>query len=156
MLDIGWTELIMIAVIAVVVIGPKDLPKAMADLAGWVKKLRGLATDFRGQVNDMVKGTELEEVAKAAKGLNRYNVTRQLTNTVDPQGQIKKALEETRQAANARPAAAAAAATAASSSGLVEAAEPAADAGPAPESGAVVAANPTAVRAMSGEPATRD
>lgn len=154
MLDIGWTELMMIAVIAVVVIGPKDLPKAMADLAGWVKKLRGLATDFRGQVNDMVKGTELEEVAKAAKGLNRYNVSRQLTNTVDPQGQIKKALEETRQAANARPAAAAGA-TAASSSGMVEAAAPA-DAGPAPESGAAVAANPTAVRAMSGEPAARD
>jgi sec-independent protein translocase protein TatB len=144
MFDIGWTEIMLIGVVAVVVIGPKDLPKAMADLAGWVKKLRGLATDFRGQVNDMVKGTELEEVTKAAKGLNRYNVQRQLTSTIDPQGQIKKALEETRQAANARPEAAAVP-TIASSSGMVEAGSA--------DSGAALAANPTAVQAMSGVPA---
>ena len=127
----------------------------MADLAGWVKKLRGLATDFRGQVNDMVKGTELEEVAKAAKGLNRYNVTRQLSNTIDPQGQIKKALEETRQAANAKPALPAPQAIAASSSGIVEAGDVAPNAG-GTDPGAAVAENPTAVRAMSGEPAARD
>jgi sec-independent protein translocase protein TatB len=156
----------VIAIVAVVVIGPKDLPKAMADLAGWIRKLRGLATDFRGQVNDMVKGTELEEVAKAAKGLNRYNVTRQFGNTIDPQGQIRKALEETRAAANARvaiPAATPATPPVASSSGLVEAGQPAADAAPAlaveaveRESGAAIAANPAAVRAMTGEPAGRD
>ena len=102
MLDFGWTELLMIGVVAVVVIGPKDLPKAMSSLADWVRKLRGLARDFQGQVDDMVKGTELEDVKKAAQGLNKYNVKRQISSVVDPKGQMKKALEETRSAANAR------------------------------------------------------
>jgi sec-independent protein translocase protein TatB len=102
MLDLGWTEILMIGVIAVVVIGPKDLPKAMHAMAQWMRKLRGMARDFQGQVDDMVKGTELEEVKKAAQGLNRYSVKRQISNVVDPKGQMKKALEETRRAANER------------------------------------------------------
>lgn len=146
MLDFGWTELLLIAVVAVVVIGPKDLPKAMAGLADWIRKLRSMASDFQGQVDDMVKGTELEDVRKAAQGLNRYNVKRQLTNTIDPKGQMKKALEETRQAVNARvDAPSPSATTIASSSEMTEAPPPAGDAGPA------LLTNEPAVRAVAGE-----
>lgn len=157
MLDFGWTELLMIGVVAVIVIGPKDLPKAMADLAGWVRKLRGMASDFQGQVNDMVKGTELEEVQKAARGLNQYNVKRQISKTVDPKGQMKKALEETRQAANAKIDAPEQASTdakpaLASASGMVEAQPENAIGGG--DSGAALASNTAAVKAMSGESAT--
>lgn len=102
MLDLGWTEILMIGIVAVVIIGPKDLPKAMHSVAEWMRKLRGMARDFQGQVDDMVKGTELEEVKKAAQGLNRYNIKRQISNVVDPKGQMKKALAETRQAVNQR------------------------------------------------------
>lgn len=146
MLDFGWTELLLIAVVAVVVIGPKDLPKAMAGLADWIRKLRSMASDFQGQVDDMVKGTELEDVRKAAQGLNRYNVKRQLTNTIDPKGQMKKALEETRQAVNARVDAPTPSATSlASSSEMTEAPPYAGDAGPA------LLTNEPAVRAVAAE-----
>ena len=148
MLDFGWTELLLIAIVAVVVIGPKDLPKAMAGLADWIRKLRGMASDFQGQVDDMVKGTELEDVKKAAQGLNRYNVKRQLTNAIDPKGQMKKALDETRQAVNARvdvPAP-----TLASSADMVEATTDVAV--PGAEPGPAMIANQPAVRAIGGDP----
>ena len=154
MLDFGWTELLMIGVVAVVIIGPKDLPKAMSGLADWVRKLRGLARDFQGQVDDMVKGTELEDVKKAAQGLNRYNVKRQISNVVDPKGQMRKALDETRNAANARlketrqiAADATAADTGKAAGALGDSATPSIGGG---ESGSALADDPVAVSTMGG------
>jgi len=53
MLNIGWTELLMIAVVAIVVIGPKDLPRAMRFIGQWIGKMKHMASDFQGQFNEV-------------------------------------------------------------------------------------------------------
>lgn len=64
MFDIGSTELLMVAVVALVVIGPKDLPKAMRVVGHWVGKARGLARQLRSGFDDIVRESELAELEK--------------------------------------------------------------------------------------------
>jgi sec-independent protein translocase protein TatB len=64
MFDIAPTELMLVAVIALVVIGPKDLPKAMRFVGNWMGKARGMARHFRAGLDTMVREAELEELEK--------------------------------------------------------------------------------------------
>ncbi|TXC68718.1 twin-arginine translocase subunit TatB [Sphingorhabdus soli] len=64
MFDIGSTELLMVAVVALVVIGPKDLPKAMRVVGHWVGKARGFARQMRAGFDDIVRESELAELEK--------------------------------------------------------------------------------------------
>ncbi|MEQ9638947.1 MAG: Sec-independent protein translocase protein TatB [Alphaproteobacteria bacterium] len=66
MLDIGWTEMLVIAVVAVVVIGPKELPRALRTAGQLLGKARGLARDFQRHVDDMVRESELDELRQKA------------------------------------------------------------------------------------------
>ncbi len=64
MLDIGYTELLLIAVVALVVIGPKDLPRVLRQVGQWVAKARGMARHVRSGFDTMVREAELEEMQK--------------------------------------------------------------------------------------------
>ena len=64
MFDIAPTELLMVAVIALVVIGPKDLPRAMRFVGKWMAKARGMARHFRSGLDTMMRESELEDLEK--------------------------------------------------------------------------------------------
>jgi len=64
MFDIAPTELLLVAVVALVVIGPKDLPRAMRFVGQWVAKARGVARHFRTGIDEMIRQSELEEMEK--------------------------------------------------------------------------------------------
>ena len=64
MLDVAPTELLLVAVVALVVIGPKDLPRAMRFVGQWVAKARGVARHFRSGLDEMIRQSELEEMEK--------------------------------------------------------------------------------------------
>lgn len=64
MFDVAPTELLLCAVIALVVIGPKDLPKAMRFVGHWVGKARGMAKHFRAGIDTMMRESEMEEMEK--------------------------------------------------------------------------------------------
>lgn len=70
MLDIGSTELLMIVIVAIVVIGPKDLPRALYKLGQIVGKAKDVARHFRTGVDAMVREVELEEMEKKWKADN--------------------------------------------------------------------------------------
>lgn len=64
MFDVAPTEFLLVAVIALVVIGPKDLPKVMRVVGQWVAKARGVAAQFRTGFDAMVRESELAEMEK--------------------------------------------------------------------------------------------
>jgi sec-independent protein translocase protein TatB len=70
MFDIAPTELLLVAVVALLVIGPKDLPKAMRVVGYWVGKARGAARQFRSGFDAMVREAELAELEKKWKEEN--------------------------------------------------------------------------------------
>ena len=69
MFDIGWSELLVIAVVAIVVVGPKELPKLMRSFGFYAGKLRRAAADFRRQFDDAMREAELEEVKQAIESV---------------------------------------------------------------------------------------
>lgn len=70
MFDVAPTELLLLAVVALVVIGPKDLPKAMRVVGKFMGKARGMARHFRSGFDTMMREAELEEMEKKWKAEN--------------------------------------------------------------------------------------
>jgi|SRR6185369_7847569 sec-independent protein translocase protein TatB len=64
MLDIAPSELLLVALVALVVIGPKDLPRVMRTVGHWVGRARGMARHFRAGFDEMVRQSELEEMER--------------------------------------------------------------------------------------------
>lgn len=93
MFDIAWSELMVIAVIALVVIGPKDLPKAIFTLGKWVRKARGVAREFQTHIDDMMRETELDELRKEALKTRDLNIKKMMEDTIDPKGEVGKAFD---------------------------------------------------------------
>ena len=62
MFDIAWSELLVIMVVALVVIGPKDLPRALKVAGNWVRRARGIAAQFQGTVDAMVREADIQDV----------------------------------------------------------------------------------------------
>ena len=70
MFDIAPTEFLLVVVVALVVIGPKDLPKAMRFVGKWMGKARGMARHFRAGMDTMMREAELEDLEKQWKAQN--------------------------------------------------------------------------------------
>mgnify|MGYP001269127515 CR=1 FL=1 len=68
MFDIGWQEIFILAVIALIVIGPKDLPGAVRTITRGLRKARSLARDLREGMDDVVREAEMEDLTKTLSG----------------------------------------------------------------------------------------
>ncbi len=69
MFDIGWSELLVIAVVAIIVVGPKDLPRLMRTFGHYAGKLRRMAAEFQLQFEEAMREAEVEEVRKAMESV---------------------------------------------------------------------------------------
>ncbi|MCB1386128.1 MAG: twin-arginine translocase subunit TatB [Nitratireductor sp.] len=68
MFDIGWSEMLVVAVVAIIVVGPKDLPRMLRGFGKVMGNLRRMAGDFQRQFDDAMREAELDEVKNLAKG----------------------------------------------------------------------------------------
>lgn len=84
MLDIGFPELLVIAVVLILVVGPKDLPPMLRAFGKTVKKYRGMATDFKNQFNEALDESELDELRQAASDVKNMNPMNKLKDAVNP------------------------------------------------------------------------
>ena len=71
MFDVGASELLLIAVVAIVVIGPKDMPLAMRTAGRWIGKIRRVSSHFRAGIETMIREAELEEMEKKWREQNK-------------------------------------------------------------------------------------
>src|SRR3990170_6346975 len=88
MFDIGWSEMAIIAFVALIVIGPKDLPRTMKAVAHWMRKARSLTREFQSGIDDMVREAELEDARKALDDTRRGNLQRTISNAIDPDDEL--------------------------------------------------------------------
>ena len=94
MFDLAWSEIALIGVVALVVIGPKDLPEAIRGLARGVQKLRRMASEFQGQADELVREANLEEVRSSINEIRNFNIRDTLEKAVDTDGTIRKTFTE--------------------------------------------------------------
>lgn len=92
MFDIGWSELLVIGVVALIVIGPKDLPKALSTMGKWMARARAMAREFQNNVDDMVRQAELDELRQQVQKARDFNLTDELEKSIDPDGGVRKTL----------------------------------------------------------------
>jgi sec-independent protein translocase protein TatB len=73
--DVGATEYLVIAIVALIVVGPKDLPMLLRKLGQFVAKLRGMASEFRASFDEMARQSELDELRKEVEAMRSGQLT---------------------------------------------------------------------------------
>lgn len=99
MFDLGWSELAVIALVALIVVGPKELPQILRTAAHWMRKARSLAREFQSSVDDMVREAELDEAKKTVESARHLSLDKELEDTIDPTGSLKEEVAEVEQTA---------------------------------------------------------
>jgi sec-independent protein translocase protein TatB len=93
LLDFGWSELMLIGLVALVVIGPKDLPRALRIAGVWVRKARTLSREFQSSVEQMVREAELDEMRQELNKATQIDLDTEFRNAVDPTGSLTESLK---------------------------------------------------------------
>ncbi|OOF36109.1 Sec-independent protein translocase protein TatB [Rodentibacter heidelbergensis] len=83
MFDIGFSELVLLMIVGLVVLGPKRLPVAIRTVMGWVKTIRGLAANVQNELKQELKLQELQDSIKKAESLNLQTLSPELSKTVE-------------------------------------------------------------------------
>jgi sec-independent protein translocase protein TatB len=123
MFDISWSHLMAIAIVALLVIGPKDLPRVLRALGRWAGKARAIAREFQSSIDQMIRESELDEVRKEVEQVASTDIAHEIQKSADPTGELQTSLQSGLTDAVNNPAASTATAT----SGAGEATAPPAE-----------------------------
>jgi len=98
MFDIGWPEMAVIMLVAIIVIGPKDLPRLARTIGQWTGKARAMARDFQRSLDDMAREAELDEIKKGIETAGsptklRSTMERSIKKAVDADGALAEDLK---------------------------------------------------------------
>ena len=101
MFDIGGWEFLIIGIVAIVIIGPKDLPGLIRSVVGWVRKARELAREFQSGIDDLAQEVELEKIGDEFRdgvGLGETGdigntIHQEIINAIDPDGDVTDAFD---------------------------------------------------------------
>jgi len=92
MFDLAWSEIALVGLVAVLVLGPKELPQAMRTMAKMMRKVRGLTSELQGHMNEIVREAELDEVRQSIKKLSSTNLKAEAEKIIDPTGEMQAQL----------------------------------------------------------------
>jgi len=93
--DIGWSEMAVVLLVALVVIGPKDLPRVARTMGKWVAKGRAMAREFQSALEEMAREAELDKVKSEIEKAGRTDLGKTIENTIDPTGELGQAFDPT-------------------------------------------------------------
>ncbi len=92
MFDIGWTEMMVVAIVAILFVGPKELPAMLRTFGRAVKKVRAMASEFQGQFDEALKDAELDGVKDSINKMRDLDPTKKIKDSLNP---LKSDLEKT-------------------------------------------------------------
>lgn len=93
MLGFSWPEIGVILMVALVVIGPKDLPVAIRTASAALRKMRGLASEFQGHIHDLMAEADLADVGEDLRKLRNFDLGNTIEKHVDPEGNIRSTFD---------------------------------------------------------------
>jgi sec-independent protein translocase protein TatB len=93
MFDFAWTEIALIGVVALVAIGPKDLPVAIKTIAQMIKKARRMAGEFQGHFDEMVREANLGDVRNQINELRNFDVKGAIGKAIDSDGSLRSGFD---------------------------------------------------------------
>ncbi len=90
MFGFEWSEIAVIAVVALICIGPKDMPVAIRAITRTIKKMRRMAGEFQTHVDDMLREADMHEVSDTIRDMRSLSVRGVIARTIDPDGSISR------------------------------------------------------------------
>lgn len=94
MFDIGFSELVLIFIVGLVVLGPQKMPIAIRTVMGWIRTIRGLAANVQNELAQELKLQELKDSIKKAEALNLSSLSPELSKTVEELKQSAQQMQE--------------------------------------------------------------
>jgi sec-independent protein translocase protein TatB len=88
MLEVGWSEILVVALILIIVVGPKDLPGMLRNFGRMAARVRGMANEFKGQFDQALREAELDDVRKGLNEVSKLNPTNTLRDAINPIRQL--------------------------------------------------------------------
>lgn len=92
MFDIGWQELFIVAILALIVVGPKELPRALRTVMGLIRKARMMARDFQDGIDEVVREADLDDMKNKIENLSDSDISEKVQEALDPTGNIAEDL----------------------------------------------------------------
>ena len=92
--DIGWVELSIIAMITILVVGPKEIPRVLRTVTQVVRKVRSMASEFQSSIDDLAREAELDDLKKDIEKTASKDLAGDLENTIDPTGEVTESVRE--------------------------------------------------------------
>jgi sec-independent protein translocase protein TatB len=89
MFDFAWSEIALIAVVALIAIGPKDMPAAIRGVTNMIKKARRMAAEFQTHVDEMMREANLDEVRSQFNEIRNFDVKGEIERAVDADGSLR-------------------------------------------------------------------
>lgn len=90
MFDFAWSEIALIGAVALIAIGPKDMPAAIRTITTMIKKARRMAAEFQTHVDEMVREAELGDVKKTFSDIRNFNIAGAMERAVDPDQSLRR------------------------------------------------------------------
>ena len=84
MFDIGWQELFIVVAIAIIIVGPRDLPRVLKTVTSYINKIRSMVRDFQGGISEVTREIELEDIKKEAQLMADTNFEQEIGQTLEP------------------------------------------------------------------------
>jgi len=94
MLDIGWPELLIVALVTIIVVGPKELPRVLRTVTQLMRKVRAMAGEFQSGIDDLAREAELDDLKKSIEKTASTDLAGELENQIDPTGEVTKSMQE--------------------------------------------------------------
>lgn len=94
MLDIGWPELMIVALVTIIVVGPKELPRVLRTVTQLTRKVRAMASEFQSGIDDLAREAELDELKDSIEKVATKDIAGELENQIDPAGEVTKSMQE--------------------------------------------------------------
>lgn len=94
MFDIGWPELFIVALITIIVVGPKELPRVLRTVTLWIRKMRAMARDFQDGIDDLAREADLDDMRQQIEGSAELDLEDDFEKSIDPTGELAESVRE--------------------------------------------------------------
>jgi sec-independent protein translocase protein TatB len=92
MFDIGWVEMMVVIVVMIVVIGPKDLPVVLHTMGRWIARVRAMAREFQSGIEDLAQQAGIDDVRKEVNSIRDFSLEEEIEKTIDPEGELREGI----------------------------------------------------------------
>ncbi len=93
MFDIGWQEIFIVATIAIIVVGPKDLPHVLRTVAKFVNRARGMVREFQSGLDEVVREAGVDDIKESVERGANFDMGGEIEKIIDPEGDIANEMD---------------------------------------------------------------